>query len=116
MVQGTTSGPPGSGLTSTSPASRRPTSTLIAAASPKDFKLRFEETAVRSAAIMEAAATTNLPAVTTRLILYRDLPCADLEITLHDKPFEPMARSRLALPAAQRHCPAIPPGPAGLHH
>ena len=38
---------------------------------------------------MEAAATTNLPAVTTRLILYRDQPCADLEITLHDKPFDP---------------------------
>ena len=38
---------------------------------------------------MESAATTNLPAVTTRLILYREQPCADLEITLHDKPFEP---------------------------
>ena len=37
---------------------------------------------------MEAAATTNLPAVTTRLILYRGQPCADLEITLHDKPFD----------------------------
>jgi hypothetical protein len=59
------------------------------AESPKDFKLRFEETAASVAAIMEAAATTNLPAVTTRLILYRDQPCADLEITLHDKPFYP---------------------------
>jgi alpha-mannosidase len=59
------------------------------AESPKDFKLRFEETAASVAAIMEAAATTNLPAVTTRLILYRDQPCADLEITLHDKPFDP---------------------------
>ena len=59
------------------------------AASPKDFKLRFEETATSVNAIMEAAATGNLPAVTTRLILYRDQPCADLEITLHDKPFEP---------------------------
>ena len=59
------------------------------AASPKDFKLRFEETATSVNAIMEAAATTNLPAVTTRLILYRDQPWADLEITLHDKPFEP---------------------------
>ena len=59
------------------------------AASPKDFKLRFEETAASVDAIMEAATTTNLPAVTTRLILYRDQPCADLEITLHDKPFEP---------------------------
>jgi len=59
------------------------------AASPKDFKLRFEETATSVIAIMEAAASGNLPAVTTRLILYRDQPWADLEITLHDKPFEP---------------------------
>jgi hypothetical protein len=59
------------------------------AVSPKDFKLRFEETAAAVSAVMDAAATTNLPAVTTRLILYRDLPWADLEITLHDKPFDP---------------------------
>jgi hypothetical protein len=59
------------------------------ATSPKDFKLRFEETAASVDAIMEAAATTNLPAVTTRLTLYRDRPFADLEITLHDKPFDP---------------------------
>ena len=58
------------------------------AASPKDFKLRFEENAASVNAIMEAAATADLPAVTTRLILYRDQPCADLEITLHDKPFD----------------------------
>ncbi len=59
------------------------------AASPKEFKLRFEETAASVDGIMEAAATTNLPAVTTRLILYRNQPCADLEITLHDKPYDP---------------------------
>lgn len=59
------------------------------ALSPKNFSLRFEGTAASVDAIMEAAATTNLPAVTTRLILYRDQPCADLEITLHDKPFDP---------------------------
>jgi hypothetical protein len=59
------------------------------AASPKNFKLRFEETTTSVNAIMEAAVTTNLPAVTTRLILYRDQPWADLEITLHDKPFDP---------------------------
>jgi hypothetical protein len=58
------------------------------AASPRDFKLRFEETATSISAIMEAAASTNLPAVTTRLILYRDQPWAELEITLHDKPFD----------------------------
>jgi hypothetical protein len=66
------------------PASRRP----YQAASPQGFKLRLEDTATSANAIMEAAATTNLPAVTTRLILYRDQPCADLEITLHDKPFD----------------------------
>jgi hypothetical protein len=39
---------------------------------------------------MEAGGATNLPrAVTTRLILYQDLPWADLEITLHDKPIDP---------------------------
>jgi hypothetical protein len=59
------------------------------AASPKDFRLRFEETVVSITAVMEAAATTNLPAVTTRLILYHDEPWADVEITLHDKPFDP---------------------------
>jgi hypothetical protein len=59
------------------------------AASPKDFTLRFEGGSVAISAIMEAAATTNLPAVTTRLILYREQPWADLEITLHDKPFDP---------------------------
>ena len=58
------------------------------ALSPKDFKLRFEENAASVVAVMEAAATTNLPAVTTRLVLYRDHACADLEITLHDKPFD----------------------------
>jgi hypothetical protein len=59
------------------------------ALSPKDFKLRFEDTAASIEAIMEASATTNLPAVTTRLILYREQPFADLEITLHDKPYDP---------------------------
>jgi hypothetical protein len=58
------------------------------AASPKNFKLRVEETATSVNAIMDAAATASLPAVTTRLILYRDQPWADLEITLHDKPFD----------------------------
>ena len=58
------------------------------AASPKNFKLRVEETATSVNAIMDAAATANLPAVTTRLILYRDQPWADLEITIHDKPFD----------------------------
>lgn len=59
------------------------------ALSPKNFTLGFEGTSVAISAVMEAAATTDLPAVTTRLILSRDQPWADLEITLHDKPFDP---------------------------
>jgi len=66
-----------------------PPASQYQAASPGNFKLRFEEAAASVAAIMEATATASLPAVTTRLILYRDQPCADLEITLHDKPFDP---------------------------
>lgn len=59
-------------------------------ASPKNFQLRFEQTPVTLAAVMEAPAGEGVPnAVTTRLVLYRDEPFADLEITLHDKPFEP---------------------------
>jgi hypothetical protein len=74
------------------------------AASPKDFKLRFEATGISVNAIMDAAATTNLPAVTTRLILYRDEPWADLEITLHDKPFDPWPEAGwLCLPLNVKH-------------
>ena len=105
-------GPASFGLTSTSPASRLPTSVPYQAASPKDFKLRFEETAASVNAIMEAAATTNLPAVTTRLILYRDQPCADLEITLHDKPFDPWPEAGWLCLPLNVNAPAIPPGPA----
>ena len=104
------------GLTSTSPGSRRPISVPYQAASPKDFKLRFEETATSVNAIMEAAATANLPAVTTRLILYRDQPCADLEITLHDKPFEPWPEAGWLCLPLNVNAPAIPSGPARLHH
>ena len=39
-------------------------------------------------AVMDSAAATNLPAITTRLILYRGQSYADLEITLHDKPLD----------------------------
>jgi alpha-mannosidase len=56
------------------------------AASPKDFRLRFERSAVSVAAVMESLAQDSLPAVTTRVVLYRDRPYLDLEITLHDKP------------------------------
>lgn len=58
------------------------------AASPRDFKLRFETHPLSIAAVMESAATADLPAITTRLILYRGQDHADLEITLHDKPID----------------------------
>ena len=60
------------------------------AASPKGSKLRFEESASSVAAVMEAAAGGGIPhAVTTRVVLHRDQPCVDLEVTLHEKPADP---------------------------
>ena len=86
------------------------------AASPKNFKLRFEENATSVNAIMEAAATADLPAVTTRLILYREQPCADLEITLHDKPFDPWPEAGWLCLPLNVNCASVPPGPALLDH
>ncbi len=58
-------------------------------ATAQNFKLRFEQTPVSVAAVMEAPAGRGVPnAVTTRLVLYRDAPFADLEMTLHEKPFD----------------------------
>jgi hypothetical protein len=57
------------------------------AISPARWSLRWEETPVSVAAVMHAPAAGPLQhAVTTRLVLYRDLPYADLELTVHDKP------------------------------
>jgi alpha-mannosidase len=69
------------------PSDQRP----YAALSPKNFEHWILESGVGVAmrAFMQAAPTTNLPAVTTCLTLYSDVPYADLEITLHNKPFEP---------------------------
>ena len=59
------------------------------AASPSDFKLRLEESPVALTAVMEAPAGSGLvQSVTTRVVLYRDQPYLDLEITVHDKPFD----------------------------
>ncbi len=56
-------------------------------ASPTQWTLRWEQTPVSVAAVMHAPAGAELKhAVTTRLVLYRDQPYADLEVTLHDKP------------------------------
>jgi hypothetical protein len=59
-------------------------------ATAQKFKLRIEKSPIAITAVMEAAAGEGIPcAVTTRLVLHRDEPFADLEITLHDKPLEP---------------------------
>jgi len=60
------------------------------AASPKNFQLRFERTPVSVSAVMDAPASNGVPnAVTTRLTLYADQPWVDLEVTVHNKPFDP---------------------------
>jgi hypothetical protein len=65
------------------PASQVPYRNL----SPTQWSLRWEQTPVSVAAVMHAPADAKLKhAVTTRLVLYRDLPYADLEVTVHDKP------------------------------
>ncbi len=55
------------------------------ASSPGGFRLRFERSALSVAGVMESLAQGGMPAVTTRVVLYRDQPYLDLEITLHDK-------------------------------
>jgi len=68
------------------PASEAP----YRAVSPRNFKLRFEQSPVAVTAVMEAAASAELPhAVTTRVTLFRDQPWLELAVTLHDKPADP---------------------------
>jgi hypothetical protein len=60
------------------------------AALSKGCQLRIEQTPVAVAAVMHAAANSELPhAVTTRAVLYRDQPYLDLEVTVHNKPADP---------------------------
>lgn len=59
------------------------------ALSPTNFTLAIRETPLGVTAEMNAPAQGTLPAVTTQLTLYRHLPFADLEITLHDKASDP---------------------------
>ena len=55
--------------------------------SPTHWSVHWEQTPVSVAAVMHAPASAELKhAVTTRLVLYRDLPYADLELTVHNKP------------------------------
>jgi len=59
------------------------------ASSPRNWELSIERTRAAQAATLAAPATPDLPAVTTRLILYQEQPYADLELTVHDKAPDP---------------------------
>ncbi|MCE5268950.1 MAG: hypothetical protein LLG00_13815 [Planctomycetaceae bacterium] len=61
------------------------------AISPNNGSCRVDRSAVADTAVLRAPASKELPcAVTLRLVLWRDEPCLDLELTLHNKPFEPL--------------------------
>ena len=63
------------------------------AASPKDFQLHVTHSPVSVTAVMDAKAQGKMPAVTTRVVLYRQQPYVDMEITLHNKPADPWAEA-----------------------
>jgi alpha-mannosidase len=57
------------------------------ATAPAGFQVRYERSSIAASAVMESLPSEQLThRVTTRVTLYRDLPCVDLEVTLHDKP------------------------------
>jgi hypothetical protein len=56
------------------------------ALSPANAATRFEDHPDYSVAIMTARRGEGIPAVTTRVTVYRQLPYIDLEVTVHDKP------------------------------
>jgi len=57
------------------------------AAWPRHTNLRFEERPYEIVAVLHSPAGDGVPyAVTTRLVLYLELPYADLELTIHNKP------------------------------
>jgi alpha-mannosidase len=54
---------------------------------PANFDVRYEQSATAISAVMESKPSEQLKhGVTTRVTVYRDLPCVDLAVTLHDKP------------------------------
>lgn len=58
--------------------------------SPGTFSIHFEQTPISAIAIKESQIDASIShATTTRVILYRNQPYVDLEITLHNKPFDP---------------------------
>lgn len=57
---------------------------------PGRCQIRYERSAVASTAIMEAPVAGGLPCpVTTRFVLYHDLPFLDIEVSLLGKPADP---------------------------
>ncbi len=68
------------------PASKVP----YKAVSPHKHDVTFGRSAGAATAILASAPTADLPyPVTLRISLYADLPCVDLEITIHNKPADP---------------------------
>jgi hypothetical protein len=60
------------------------------AAGPEKCVLRLDPSPVSVSAEMKSEAGGGLPhAVTTRVVLYQDLPWVDFEVTLHQKPADP---------------------------
>ncbi|HWH67992.1 MAG TPA: hypothetical protein VNT26_01295, partial [Candidatus Sulfotelmatobacter sp.] len=60
------------------------------AVSPRQCQVRFEQSPVAVAAVLQAPATAELPcAVTTRFSLAASQPYLEVEVTLHDKPADP---------------------------
>ncbi len=57
---------------------------------PRRCQVRYEDSPVAATAVVEAAAEGGLPCpITTRFVLYHDLPYLDVEVTLHGKPADP---------------------------
>jgi hypothetical protein len=60
------------------------------AASPTNVTCSIEQTDLATTLIAHASPSVHLPhGLTTKFVLYRDLPMVDVELTVHDKPFEP---------------------------
>jgi hypothetical protein len=60
------------------------------AASPSRFTASFTHSPVSVSAVLRSSAGGGVPhPVTAVFTLYRDLPCVDIGLTLHDKPADP---------------------------
>jgi len=60
------------------------------ALSPRKHEVTFERSGGFASAVITSAPTAGLPClITLRVTLYAELPCVDLEFTIHDKPADP---------------------------